>query len=142
MFSSFSRMKVEKLTEDQITSFGDRKHKGRLSVVVDTLQEGENLDIYIVPKDKEHIGFCLELVKDVRRLTNIIPSHIHYDNVEGIYEVTGVFTGESGMEQGYGVRHSARDLDRGHQRVLRFVNEGEVLVHPRLEARVTYRFKS
>ena len=130
-------MKSDLLTQELIEQFGNRKHEGRLCFVVDT----SSSEVYVVPKDKEHIDYCLELVKgEVRNLEKIIPSHIMYDNVGDYYEVFSVLTGESGMEQGYGVRHSANDLNLAHQRVLDFVHNGNIFVYPNLESKINYEY--
>ena len=122
------------LTREILEIFGDRKKEGRLSVVT-----FEDL-VYPVPKDREHIEFCSELVVDPRKLPKVIPSHINYSQIEQEYEIISIITGESGIEQGYGIKHSKKDLEIAHQRVLRFINEGEVLIHPNLESRIVYDY--
>ncbi len=132
-------MKADLLTQKLIEMYGNRKRKGRLSVVVNT----SNSDVYVVPKNKEHINYCLNLVgDDVRKLEKIVPSHINYDTVESLYEVISIITGESGMERGYGVRHRHDDLNIAHQRVLDFVHNGKIFVHPNLESRIIYDYSS
>jgi len=132
-------MPQEYLTKKLLEEFGDRKHKGRLSVITN-LNEGEA--IYPIPHKKEHIEFCTELVGDAIKLTKVIPSHIRYDKVEEEYEITSIITGESGMEQGYGIRHAKTDIDAAHRRILEFVNSGEVLINPNIESRIIYKYLS
>lgn len=123
------------LTKRILEEFGGRKHYGRLSVVTDLNGNGE---IYPVPHKEEHIEFCIELVRDIRKLERVIPSHIEYTKVEDKYKITSIITGETGMEQGYGIRHDKEDIKNAHQKVLEFVNNGEVLLNSEIESKIIY----
>ncbi|MBS3135248.1 hypothetical protein J4406_02680 [Candidatus Woesearchaeota archaeon] len=114
----------QSLTKRILEEFGERKHKGRLSVITN-LNEGGIISP--VPHDQEHIEFCTNLVGDVRKLAKVIPTHIGYKIINNdYYEINSVITGESGMEQGYGIRHSLDDIIMAHNKVLMYIYNGEI----------------
>lgn len=133
IFLGFKMDSYKSLTSRLIEEFGDRKKQGRLSIIVNLLDD----KIYPIPKGKEHIEFGIELVGDIRKLSKVIPSHIDYRNIEGLYEIYRIITGESGMEEGYGVRHSCEDLNYAHSKVFDFVHTAEdVFVDLKVESRI------
>ena len=130
---------IKKLTKRLMEEFGDRKQEGRLSIITDLNNQGK---IYPIPHDQEHIEFCTNLLGDIRKLKKVIPSHIEYDKIEGEYEITSILTGESGMEQGYGIRHEKLDITTAHQKILEFIQEGEILISRKLNSKINYDYSS
>jgi hypothetical protein len=101
-----------------------RKRDNQICCVIDI----ETKLIYPVPVIIEHIDFISLLTKkDIKTnplyASKIIPSNILIDKLEGI--VYGLITGVSGAESGYGVRHSAGDINEAHELIRGFVKKGE-----------------
>src|SRR3989344_7340493 len=100
------------LNWDIVHRFGNRKIHGRLSVLVDT----ENRQIYVVPRNIEHIEFTrrllsLEGYEEVRlRARHLVPSHISIlpdlNTLDLEEKVKGFLTGVCGLEIAYGVKHT------------------------------------
>ncbi len=107
-------------------AFCNRKQVGYISVVTDT----ETKRIYPIPPDEEHktfvpriIGLGLsDVMQDPMSFSRFVPSLIstQFD------EVTGIRTGFSGMESGFGVRHTREQLNLGHNLVKAFIELGQV----------------
>src|SRR3989344_2610091 len=120
------------LNWDIVHRFGNRKIHGRLSVLVDT----EAKQIYVVPRNIEHIEFTRRLLslgnyEEVRlRASHLIPSHISILpdlNTPDLEErVKGFLTGISGLEIGYGVRHTKESLLMAHELTKKFINHGSL----------------
>lgn len=117
---------IDSLTRVLVRQHGNRKTHGRFSVVVDVTDES----IYPVPKGIEHIDYVRGNFPIERMYRGeIVPSHIQLRKKKsGEQEVVGVHTGESGMEQSYGVLHSMEDLERAHTLVWVFIGRGEFRV--------------
>ena len=127
----------QSLTKIILEEFGDRKHESRLSVITDLNEEGR---IYVIPHNKEHIEFCTELVGDTRKLKRVIPTHIDYRKSSDNYIIDSIITGESGMEQGYGIRHTPEDLLEAHNNVLRFIYDGEITLMSGFTSRIVNKY--
>ena len=102
------------LTLDNYLKYGDRKVPGRISLFVNS----PNAETYFVPIDTEHIVLAKYLVAKsyARILSDLVPVHIDTQLDAGEPCITGIITGASGMEIGYGVRHSLDELQRAHGR--------------------------
>lgn len=116
----------DKLTYELLEKYGHRKKIGRISILTDT--KGEIL--YVVPKEIEHIDYVKEIL-NVRNLTNmypfpLVPSHIHFEGKNKQEKITGLITGESGLEQSLGKIHTHSSLNQAHNLVWKLILEGEV----------------
>ena len=69
--------------------------------------------------------------------SHLMPSTIEIDNEENI---TGVITGISGAEMGYGVRHTEEQLETGHAMILKFIIDGELPISPSFKNKKIYKF--
>ena len=103
---------------------GDRKKPGRLSVVT----HAPTGQVYVVPHKLEHFEFVQQLWSHRGyALSDIVPSHIdsvRYPNE--LEEVVRVLTGLSGFEGKLKVWHPHAALERAHNRILDFVEHGEL----------------
>jgi hypothetical protein len=111
---------MSKLTPEAVAQFGNRKKPGRISVVTDL----DTCNTFYVPHNIEHIDFIRSKLRidDCRR---IIPTHIDMILDEGQPRIGELITGTSGVEQGFGVRHTKEDIDVAHNFVYRSVINGE-----------------
>lgn len=129
------------LTYGLLSSNGDRKKPGRLSILVDLVED----KIYAVPCDIEHIDFAREILgfgpeENGKRYTKLIPSHIDCVKKDGLEIVAGVITGVSGIEIGYGVRHRKEDVSLANVKTLDFVAKGDVEISRDLENEVCMKY--
>lgn len=116
----------DKLTYKLLEQYGHRKKIGRLSVLTDPEKE----IFYIVPKDIEHIAYAKEILNK-EDLTNLypfplIPSHIHFGGKIRNEKITGLVTGESGLEQSLGKIHTHSSLNQAHNLIWKLILEGEI----------------
>ena len=84
--------------------------------------------IYPVPVAIEHIDYAgMILGTDVKTYpesaSKLIPSNIILNHDRA--NVDEIITGVSGMESGFGVRHSLKSLNEAHMYALNFVRYGE-----------------
>ncbi len=129
------------LTWAAISNYGNRKERGRFSVVVDV----PTGTVYAVPCDVEHKDFLCALLgkteQDIKQnpacVTRIVPAHIDLNGQDEVYRV---LTGISGFEQIYRVKHSIKDLQAAHNRVLEFVKQGEAPCVQTLDAKIDGRY--
>jgi hypothetical protein len=117
----------EYLTANLFRQHGDRKEMGRLSTITD-VSTGQ---VYVVPRGIEHIHFVYELLgtdePDQERAAALVPTHIGIERVvPDDLRVVSLLTGISGLEIGLRIRHTREQLAAGHERVRRFVEEGEI----------------
>lgn len=124
-----------KLTPDIVKQFGNRKKPGRVSVVTDM----DTLNVFLVPHSMEHIDFITKKLRisDCRR---IIPTHIDMILDHEQERVGELITGVSGVEQGYGVRHTREDIDMAHNIVYSAVQRGEFYFARDYKDRKEYEF--
>jgi len=114
------------LTWAVFNAFCNRKQEGYISVVTDT----ETKKIYPIPLDEEHktfvpriIGLGLnDMMQDPMSFSRFVPTLI----ATAFDEVIGVRTGFSGMESGFGVRHTREQFNLAHNLVKAFIELGEV----------------
>lgn len=115
--------------------FGGRKHYGRLSLMADATDGS----MYLMPPNMEHIAYAslLSPKKDPKPedFGRYIPVHVFVEDVgERIVDkkrcVVGLMTGESGMEQGFGVRHTMEDMNWAHEKTLEMIVGGEIPMAP------------
>jgi len=106
-----------------------RKKENQLCLIVDTKEE----KIYPVPVKIEHIDFASRIIgykitENLEDASKIVPSNIIM-GVSGMndisYVVEQIITGVSGMEIGYRLRHSHQQLEKAHELVRKFVDDGE-----------------
>jgi len=106
-----------------------RKKENQLCLIVDTKEE----KIYPVPVKIEHIDFASRIIgykitENLEDASKIVPSNIIM-RVSGMndisYVVEQIITGVSGMEIGYRLRHSHQQLEKAHELVRKFVDDGE-----------------
>ncbi len=110
----------ESLTWSTVSSFGGRKEPGRVSVLVDTVDE----TVYLVPRDMEHIDFAQNVLQRApESMHSLVPSHIDIDEA---LEQIKILTGVCGLEILLRVRHSPDELDRAHERTKEYVARGEI----------------
>lgn len=105
-------MQLEKLTEETFQQHGNRKKEGRLSLIVDT----DAFEAYAVPKNIEHIDFLREHFG--KEDSKYVPAHLDFNSYK---DIQAVIIGESGVEQGYGVRHTEEQLTKARQKVLELI---------------------
>jgi len=134
---------VSALTWGLYNNYGGRKKPGYLSVIVDV----EHEIIYPVPLDVEHIEFISKNILNVSKedvtanpllAEKLIPSIIEIDDISR--EVRGVLTGISGVEIGFGVRHSMKDLEKAHAMVLDFIANGEIRMADNFNAKISPKY--
>ncbi len=132
---------ITRLTWDLVERFGGRKAEGLFSILINT-NSGE---IYIVPREIEHIDFACRLLnierdefkREPQIASHLIPVHIKI-NGEGFVEK--IVTGISGLEL-YGVRHTKIAVETAHAIAHKFVEKGEVPILRKLEEdRIVYQF--
>ena len=129
-----------KLDWSLISRFGDRKKLGYVSIIINV----DNGEVYIVPRDTEHIEVLTKIlsmdIEDLREhpelAANLVPSIIEIKDEE----VYGILTGFSGSESGYNIRHTVKQLDKGHALALKFVEKGNILQHQEFTHKVIYRY--
>ncbi|MEM4336463.1 MAG: hypothetical protein QXG86_00465 [Candidatus Woesearchaeota archaeon] len=121
-----------------------RKKSNQLCVVVNTQS---NL-IYPVPINIEHIDFASKILgfplgENLEDASKIVPSNI-FISATGINDIIDkvikVETGISGMEIGYGLRHTYEQLQKAHNLVKNFVLSGEVPVSLSLEEKIITKY--
>jgi len=100
---------IEKITDELLHEFGDRKSKGRLDLVID--METEN--IYPVPKRIEHKDFVPTLPNYAPRTSKFIPSQVHINNGE----VIEILTGASSYEGEFDIKHPLKELFLAHKTI-------------------------
>lgn len=122
---------IERLTESLFEEYGNRKKVGRLSIVVDT----ESFVAYAVPIGVEHIDFLRAGFG--KEDSKFVPVHI---DLNSNYDVEAIITGESGVEQGYGVRHTSEQLDIAHQKALELVANSPFLVLDNCDYRKCFEY--
>lgn len=106
----------EALTDEVVREYGDRKKPGRVSLVVDTLTS----DIYLVPKNVEHIDFMKGNFSN-RDYGLFVPFHLDMDN-EDVVKLT---PGESGLEYKLGVEHDNASIAIARVLVFEFIRKGD-----------------
>jgi len=109
-----------------------RKKPDQLCVIVDT-SKGE---VYPVPVSIEHIDFAgmilgytkEDIIKNPDIASKLVPSNLRLKNVYSNPEIYSIVTGQSGMEAGFGVKHSREQIDTAHELVFGFIMNGELVV--------------
>ncbi len=132
---------ITRLTWDIVKNYSDRKEEGLIALIVNT-NTGE---IHLVPRDIEHVDFVCrlldinkkELKKDPTIVSHIIPSMVIINQER---EVVGVITGVSGLELGWGVRHTREALERVHSIIHKFIENGEVPIGRLERDDIIYKF--
>ncbi|OYT32566.1 hypothetical protein DRJ22_00060 [Candidatus Woesearchaeota archaeon] len=124
------------LTYSLINQYGNRKKPGRLSILVNV----EEKKIYAVPRKIEHIDYAKQFNIE---LSKLIPVHIDTKlNENGLEEIIGLVTGVSGMEIGYGIRHSKKDLEEAHKLAKDFIENGELPIKKLEEDKIIYKYST
>jgi len=95
---------IDKITEEVLREFGDRKTKGRIDFVVDIITK----QIYPVPREIEHSRFVPELPDYSPKTSKYVPIQFRLDN--GIIEE--VLVGASSYEAKFKVRHTLEELQK------------------------------
>ena len=138
---------VERLTWDLFDRFIGRKEALLLGVVVDTQEKG--FPIYPMPQGIEHMDYVPSLIgldregliEDPSQAERFIPSIIEFEYDEGNeIQVKKVLTGVSGIEIGLRVRHDREALEAAHQRVLAFIDSGEIKKAILFEGTIQYKY--
>ena len=105
-----------------------RKKPDQLCIIVDTKSE----KIYPVPTAIEHVDFAAKILgyaiqENPEEASNLVPSNIRL-KVSGFNHlndfVEEIVTGTSGMEVGFGLRHSPEQLKKAHEIAKSFVEKG------------------
>jgi len=140
MVKSFPR-----LSQAVVDQFIGRKKALSLSVVVKV----DKLEVFPIPQGIEHVDY-VPIILGVERedieqnpalAEKIIPAVIEFWYGEQLnLIVKSVFTGFSGLEIGFGVRHERVDLESAHARVLQFVEEGDFEKAPDFQHHIQYRY--
>lgn len=110
------------ITKELLNVYTKRKARDVLSIIVDV----KNKKIYAVPVDKEHVEFVAGLLDfgieslktDPQTASHLVPVNIGIDD----NEVNAVLTGWSGLEAGFKVRHSNKELNDAHEIAWVFIN--------------------
>lgn len=105
----------EALTDDVLREYGDRKKSGRVSILVDTIKN----EIYLVPRDVEHIDFMNSNFPD-RNYEFFVPFHI--DLRDG--EVVSLISGETGLEYRLRVQHPPYAVEVARGLTFEFLRKG------------------
>src|SRR3989344_5895139 len=111
------------LSSVDLEQYGDRKKLGRVSLLVDTLNE----KIHFVSREMEHIDFIHGLESDSGQYHRYVP--VHVDVNDGM--ITKMLTGISGVELELKVRHSPKELREAHRLAREFIERGNVPYAPR-----------
>ena len=106
---------IKYLSKKILKKYYGRKQEALISLIIDVAKE----KIYPVSKHLEHIDVAelllgktkKELAANPKLAAHLIPSTIEIINGQ----VTGVITGISGLELGFGVRHNRKDLHKAHE---------------------------
>ncbi len=120
----------QKLTWEIVDNFVGRKKPLYLGLICDT----RNSLVYPIPVDVEHVDWAIVILGsgydrgDVRSdpflLTHLVPVTIEFN---AAYDgIKGMLTGVSGMEIGFGVRHTSRQFDIAHALAASFIKNGEI----------------
>ena len=106
--------------------------------------------MYPVPETMEHIDFACKILRItlkefleyrqdfIKAIENLVPSNIEIDPTA--LTVVGIGTGISGMELGYGIRHTEEQLVKAHAIVKEFVENGDFPVNLRVD-KISFKFK-
>jgi hypothetical protein len=118
---------IDRLSEELLKEFGDRKQKGRLDLVYDV---GSG-NYYAVPKGVEHAEFMPQIEGNPKSL---IPVQLRYKE-NGKMVVTALLIGASSFEAEKGVRHPPANLKKAYDEalILLYKNNFEVSHQARLE---------
>ncbi len=113
------------LTQALFNQYGNRKEQGIISFFYDV----EEKAFLPIPPDTEHADFVSKIfhieknsLKFDERPKRLIPIIIKMDEN---FNVSKILIGVSGLEIGYGVRHSKKDLVRAKRMTVKFVKYGE-----------------
>jgi hypothetical protein len=138
---------VERLTWDLFDRFIGRKGALLMGVVTDT--ETKGLPLYPMPQGIEHMDYVPSLIgldregliEDPSVAERFIPSIIEFEyDEEREIRVKKVLTGVSGIEIGLRVRHDRAALEAAHQRVLTFIDGGEIPKSDGFESMIQYEY--
>ena len=140
-------VEIDSIQWEQFGKYGGRKHEGRLSLLADAVEE----KFYLMPLNMEHIAYATLLSPapnpGPQDLQRYIPVHIFVEDIgEKIADtqrcVVGLMTGESGMEQGFGVRHTMKDMQWARTKTLEMIAQGEIPLSPNglKEDKIAHRY--
>ncbi len=125
---------VRRLTSGLYSSYVGRKGAGIISLVINTRTK----EIMLVPQELEHIQFAAkilggsveEIVQNPSIAEHLVPVILETEEQPGdpVPKVIGIATGTSGMELGYGVRHTISDLELAHKIALDFASRGDLSI--------------
>jgi len=114
------------LYSELLQEYGDRKKAGRFSLLIDH----KNKIPYIVPRNIEHINYAKEILQteNLQYLYPfpLVPSHIHFKGKPTEEIITGVITGESGLEQKFGKIHNHQSLKKAHEIIWNLIVDTEI----------------
>ena len=125
------------LTWALFNAYGGRKKQGLLSFLYDS---NENCFIP-VPRNMEHVDFVSKLLNLEKEELQIHAKHIIPVNIVVEYDViVAMVIGVSGMEIGFNVRHSKKDLKNAEKAAVNFVISGELPVAENFDVRLIKRY--
>lgn len=122
---------LEVLTEEIFEKYGNRKKDKRLSIIVDT----KNFIAYAVPKEIEHIEFLRKYFG--KEDSKFVPVHLDFNDE---FDISAVITGESGVEQGYGIRHTTDELIIAQQKALELISSSIFSASEDCEYKLCYEY--
>ncbi|MBW2966810.1 hypothetical protein KY342_06935 [Candidatus Woesearchaeota archaeon] len=106
---------INKLSEELLKEFGDRKKEGRLDLVYDIDSE----KYFPVPRNIEHADFMPQIQANPKAL---IPVQIRMYREKGKKIITDLLVGASSYEAEYGIRHPQAYLKKAYDQALIFLN--------------------
>lgn len=113
------KITVDKITEDLLREFGDRKQKGRLDLVYNRIT-GEFI---AVPRGIEHKDFMPDLSTDYAAL---VPVQLRMDIEEGKKIINRIIVGVSSFEESLGIKHPLPYVIEAYsQTIVRLLNYPE-----------------
>ncbi|MDP4012813.1 MAG: hypothetical protein Q8R00_04380 [Candidatus Nanoarchaeia archaeon] len=111
---------VDKITEDLLREFGDRKQKGRLDLVYNR----NTRQFIAVPKYMEHKDFMPDLGTDYESL---VPIQLRMDVEGGKKRVNRIIVGVSSFEETQGIKHPLPYIIEAYsQTITRLLNTEDI----------------
>lgn len=134
------------LTFGILENFGRRKKANYLGLVCDT----KNMKIYPVPVNVEHIEWALNIIgggysreailRNSSLISHLVPAIVVFD--PGLEIVEGSIIATSGMEIGFGVRHTSEQINEATSLVDAFIRNGEIPLASNFAIKVIRKWES
>lgn len=133
------KMPYKKLTNFLIFKYCGRKQPGRISLIIDINKQ----EIYLIPKEREHIDFIRELLgKEITQenAAQFISSNIDLEKNNLHYRIKRILTSYSGLEKRFGIKHNKEDIDLAHILVNNFIRNSEFEINENTINSISYGY--